>query len=105
MGMAYWYYAPGQQVYPDGLKFTMHDAIRRALYWCVYPPVITDDDLAWTGVFVVEATSAPDAPAGKVAVDDQPELVAGKWEQRWKLVDAPPPEDPPPVDEPETPPP
>ncbi len=90
MDMAYWYYAPGQQVYPDGLKFTMHDAIRKALYWFVYPPVITDEDLAWTGVFVVEATPAPDAPEGKVAVDAAPELVGGAWVQRWEVADAPP---------------
>ena len=110
MEMVYWYYIPGQQVYPDGMKFWMHDAIRRALYWFVYPPILIEEDLNWTGVYTVYATPQPtDIPEGKIAVDGTPALIDGFWMQQWDIVDAPaepepeePPADPP-VDEPEDP--
>lgn len=121
MEMVYWYAPPPVNGHPEpeaeyGLKFTAHHDIRKAFQWIGYPLVITDDDLAWTNIFVVMRTDKPELPEGMMAVDGVPELVDGIWWQRWDLVEAPPPtppdpeaEDPPaepPVDpepEPETP--
>lgn len=101
---AYWYYPPGQQVYPAGLKLFMHDAIRRALYWCSYPSILVEEDLNWTGVWSVYMTDKPEVPEGKIAVDGTPELIDGLWYQRWEIVDAPPPPDPEPEEPPAEPP-
>lgn len=113
MATAYWYAPAPVNGYPwatTGLSFYALDAIRRAFQWCVYPPIMTEEDLAWTGVFVVQQTAPPDVPEGMMAVDDLPEKIGNTWHQRWKLEPIPEPEpepeDPPadpPVDEPETP--
>jgi hypothetical protein len=91
-----------------GLKFTAHHDIRKAFQWIGYGLVITDDDLAWTNIYVVMGSPKPEVPEGMMAVDGMPELVDGIWWQRWDVVEAPPPPEPedPPVDlepEPETP--
>lgn len=105
MSAAYWYYPPGQQVYPLGLKFYFHHEIRQAMYWCLYPPILVEEDLNWTGVWSVHGVTQPEVPEGKMAVDGTPALINGLWMQQWDIVDAPPPPDPAPEpDEPETPP-
>lgn len=102
--MVYWYYLPGQQVYPEGLKFTAHHDIRKALYWFVYPLVLIEEDLNWTGVYTVYRTDPPEAPEGKIAIDGTPALIDGLWMRQWDIVDAPPsepePEPEPPADPP-----
>lgn len=53
-----------------------------------FPEEMTEEAWAEHGGLAVAATEPP-AVDGKVAVEGQPELVDGRWQQSWTLADAP----------------
>jgi len=72
-------------VYP----YTLTD-LRRENPQVSFPRDMTGLDLSQWHCYPVQDTPAPEAP-GKVAERGFPELVDGVWQERWQLVDAPPP--------------
>ena len=72
-------------VYP----YTLTD-LRRDNRDTSFPRDMSTLDLSPWHCYPVQNTPAPEAP-GKVAERGFPELVDGVWQERWQLVDAPPP--------------
>lgn len=67
--------------------FTTHSQIRSASPNVIFPASITDDDLAYAGVFPL-VSSKPVTPAGQVAVPLSIENIDGTWTQLWTVRDA-----------------
>ena len=77
---------PGEpQVYP----YTLTD-LRRDNPGTSFPRDMTNFDTSTWHCYPVQPTEPPEAP-GMVAERAAPELVDGVWQERWTLVDAPPP--------------
>lgn len=68
--------------------FADHSAIRAGLN-VLFSDVITEEDLAYHGVFQVVPVD-PAAVSGQVAVPGMPMLVGGDWTQTWTLRDETP---------------
>ena len=69
--------------------FTTHSEIRSASPNVIFPASITDDDLAYAGVFPL-VSAKPVTPAGQVAVPLSIENIDGEWTQLWNVRDATP---------------
>lgn len=73
------YYRP-----ESGEVFVTHSDIRSAMSNVIFEQVISNDDLAYHGVFPL-AYAKPDAPAGKIAVPVTVDSIDGVWTQLWDV--------------------
>jgi hypothetical protein len=69
-------------------RFTTHSDIRSRIR-AMFPEVITDENLAFVGVFPLIPT-ASGATDQQTAIEDAPTLVDGEWRQTWAVRDATP---------------
>jgi len=75
---------------PESKKvFTLHSEIRSALPHVMFGASISDDDLAFCGIFPLHR-EAPSVEAGQVAVPSVVDLVDDEWTQLWTIRDLTP---------------
>lgn len=75
-------------IYPVTMTvYYNHTDIRMAFPDTSFPAVITDDDLAYVGVYPVVQSSQPDFdPLTQKVVEQTPALINGVWTQQWGVV-------------------
>ena len=75
---------------PESKKvFTLHSEIRSALPHVMFGTSISDDDLAFCGIFPLRC-EAPPVEAGQIAVPSVVDLVDVEWTQLWTVRDLTP---------------
>lgn len=82
-------------------RFSLHWEIRRFYQWVLFPVEITDDHLAFIGVYPL-VYQAPEVEPHQIAEPSDVLEVDGQWVQQWTVRDRTPEEMPDP--EPEEPP-